>query len=166
MPFECRTICKPDNFWPFEYWTSPVLSWLLYLNGIIKIPFGIQPMFHNYTFGIRISTVCRKCVYRLNRWWKILWALNLVTFKRFLYPFWTTGSTQRTRRPPFIPSTPRSGISRVCSRCHATKLPMNQMCLLENFCPNVWRFKTWMRKLSLRLLKFCVRDSHGKKLGN
>ena len=31
MPFEYRTICKPDNFWPFEYQTSPVFRWLLCL---------------------------------------------------------------------------------------------------------------------------------------
>ena len=30
MPFEYQTICKPDNFQPFEYRTSPVLRWLLY----------------------------------------------------------------------------------------------------------------------------------------
>ena len=30
MPFEYRIICKPDNFWPFEYRTSPVFRWLLY----------------------------------------------------------------------------------------------------------------------------------------
>ena len=30
MPFEYQTICKLDNFWPFEYQTSPVFRWLLY----------------------------------------------------------------------------------------------------------------------------------------
>ena len=30
MPFENQTIRKPDNFWPFEYRTSPVFRWLLY----------------------------------------------------------------------------------------------------------------------------------------
>ena len=32
MPFEYQTICKPDNFWPFEYQTSPVFRWLLYFS--------------------------------------------------------------------------------------------------------------------------------------
>ena len=32
MPFENQTICKPDNFGPFEYWTSPVFKWLLYFD--------------------------------------------------------------------------------------------------------------------------------------
>ena len=32
MPFEYRTICKLDNFLPFEYQTSPVFRWLLYLE--------------------------------------------------------------------------------------------------------------------------------------
>ena len=35
MPFEYRTICKLDNFWPFEYWTSLVFRWLLYLSSKI-----------------------------------------------------------------------------------------------------------------------------------
>ena len=30
MPFEYWIICNPDNFLPFEYWTSPVFRWLLY----------------------------------------------------------------------------------------------------------------------------------------
>ena len=30
MPFEYQTICKPNNFWPFEYLTTPVFRWLLY----------------------------------------------------------------------------------------------------------------------------------------
>ena len=34
MSFEYQTICKPDNFRPSEYRTSPVFRWLLYF----KIP--------------------------------------------------------------------------------------------------------------------------------
>ena len=42
MPFEYRTICKPDNFWPFEYQTSPVFRWLLYYkySGGLKTELG------------------------------------------------------------------------------------------------------------------------------
>ena len=36
MPFEYQTICKPDNFWPFEYRTSPVFRWLLYMS-IVRV---------------------------------------------------------------------------------------------------------------------------------
>ena len=34
MPFENRTICKPDNFWPFEYRTCPVFRWLLFISSV------------------------------------------------------------------------------------------------------------------------------------
>ena len=32
MPFQYQTICKLDNFFPFEYQTCPVFRWLLYLD--------------------------------------------------------------------------------------------------------------------------------------
>ena len=49
MPFEYRTIYKPDNFWPFEYQTSPVFRWLLYV-----VPF--EGLFLNKTMTETIPT--------------------------------------------------------------------------------------------------------------
>ena len=44
MPFENQTICKPDNFWPFKYETSPVFRWLLFnKNGsVLNFQFFLQ----------------------------------------------------------------------------------------------------------------------------
>ena len=53
MPFEYQTICKPDNFRPFEYQTSPVFRWLLYLNnGLLKVGFWNGSIFRRV--GIQI----------------------------------------------------------------------------------------------------------------
>ena len=50
-PFENRTIRQPDMFGPFEYKTSPVFRWLLYL---IIDKLALTNFFFQFSDGTRV----------------------------------------------------------------------------------------------------------------
>ena len=83
MPFNYRTICKPDKFWPFEYRNSPVFGSWLYLL-LFCDDFGhdrVEPVDVNVAVLLRVLNVAKKFLQFTFTWtksWKWRYELTFV----------------------------------------------------------------------------------------